>query len=303
MRAFDELVTVHADPTRPRVLVHSFTGFLDAGAAVRTATTHLLGVGERRLIASFDSDELLDFRARRPTMTFVSDHFAAVDIPVVTLHEVLDAEGTPFLLLSGPEPDYQWGSFAAAVEEFVHRFAIAEVVGLAAIPWPAPHTRPLGVTLHGNDPARLAGRLPLVGTIEVPGHMSGLIELTLGEHGHTVIGIAAHVPHYLAQFDYPRAAVTLLQELSVATGLALPTDALGPAAERAQTEVDAQVESNPEIATVVRALEQQYDAMGLGSPVSSDLAPDGEVPSGDQIAAAVERFLAEMGERDGGEDS
>lgn len=304
MRSPDQLCTLHSEPQGSRVLVHAFSGFLDAGGAVRTATAHILASGERRLVASFDSDELLDYRARRPMMTFVSDHFAAVDMPTITLHEITDAAGTPFLLLSGPEPDYQWNSFVATVEDLVDRFGIAQVVGLAAIPWPAPHTRPLGVTRHGNDQTHLAGRIPLVGTIEVPGHIGGMLELGLGQAGHPVLGLAAHVPHYLVQFDYPRAAITLLHELSETTGLVIPTESLVPAADRAHAEVEAQVDASVEVGSVVRALEQQYDAVAVTGPLaSSDLLADGEVPSGDQLAAQVERFLAEMGERESGDET
>jgi hypothetical protein len=285
--------------------VHAFTGFLDAAGAVKTATAHLLGAGEHRLIASFDADELIDYRARRPALTFVSDHFANVNIQTVTLHEVLDAAGIPFLLLSGPEPDYQWGSFAAAVEDLVEQFEVSLIVGLTAVPWPTPHTRPLGATWHGNDLARLAGRVPIVGTIEVPGHVSGLLELSLGQSGHDVLGIAAHVPHYLAQFDYPRAAMTLIDDLAAATGLVLPSSGLEAAAQKANTDVNEQVSNSMEISSVVRALEQQYDSVQLQVPVAeaSELLDDGKVPTGDQIAAQVERFLAEMGERESGEDS
>ena len=305
MRSTDELCTIHSEPAPGAVLVHAFTGFLDAAGAVKTATTHLLGAGEHRLIASFDADELIDYRARRPALTFVSDHFANVNIQTVTLHEVLDAAGTPFLLLSGPEPDYQWGSFVAAVEDLVEQFQVSLIVGLTAVPWPTPHTRPLGATWHGNDPERLAGRVPIVGTIEVPGHVSGLLELSLGQSGHDVLGIAAHVPPYLAQFDYPRAAMTLIDDLSKATGLVLPSSGLEAAAQKANSDVDEQVSNSMEISSVVRALEQQYDSLQLQVPIAetSELLDDGKVPTGDQIAAQVERFLAEMGERESGEDS
>ena len=179
------------------------------------------------------------------------------------------------------------------------------IVGMTAVPWPTPHTRPLGATWHGNDPERLAGRIPIVGTIEVPGHVSGLLELSLGQSGHDVLGIAAHVPHYLAQFDYPRAAMTLIEDLSKAAGLVLPSAGLEAAAQKANSDVDEQVSNSMEISSVVRALEQQYDSLQLQVPVAeaSELLDDGKVPTGDQIAAQVERFLAEMGERELGEDS
>lgn len=303
MRPPQDLYTVHRDVsfTERPVLVHAFSGFVEAGGATRIAAEHLLAAFDHRLVATFDADELLDYRARRPRMTYLTDHFASVDLPEVTLHEVHDAAGTPFLLLTGPEPDYQWQRFVAAVRALVERFDVRLVVGTAAFPWPAPHTRPIGITVHGSDPALVAGRTSVVGSLEVPGHVGGLLELWLGQAGHPAMGVAAHVPHYLVQFDYPRVAMALLDGVAEVTGLVLPTQALEPAARQAEAEVAQQVAGSEEIAAVVRALEEQHDALattaagGPGAAVASALAPDGTVPSGDDIAAQVERFLAEMG--------
>lgn len=306
MRDPQGLLTWHAEPTPlaqggARVMVHAFTGFLDAGNAAGLATEALLA-RDTRLLATFDVDELLDYRARRPRMTYVTDHFAAVDIPQIALHEAVDEAGTRFLVLAGPEPDYQWQRFLAAVVAIVDRTGVDLVVGLSGIPWPAPHTRPLGVTLHGTDPALLVGQVSMLGTLEVPGHIGGMMELRLGEEGHTAAGIAAHVPHYLVQFAYPRAAIALLERLASLTGLAVPVADLTSAAVQADVEVAEQLAGSEEFGAVVQALEAQYDqvaSMRSAASAASDLAPDGDVPSGDEIAAQVEQFLAAMGEDDG----
>lgn len=302
MREPDSLYTIHSDvsPSERRVLVYSFNGFLDAGNACRITVDALTSTLEHRLIATFDTDEILDYRARRPRMTYSNDHFVAVDVPTITLHEVVDEQGTSFLLLAGPEPDFQWGRFIAAVHELVDRFDVDLTVGLSAVPWPIPHTRPSGVTVHGSEPELLVGFTSPLGDIEVPGHVTGMLELHLGEVGHPSLGISVHVPHYLVQFDFPRASVKLINTLNGITGLSLSSAHLEPAALAAEAEVSAQMEGNDEFITVVATLEQQYDAASdvPASPLST-LAPGGEIPTGDEIAASVERFLAEM---DKGED-
>ena len=258
------------------------------------------------LLATIDPDEVLDYRARRPIMTFVTDHFAAVDMPQISLHEVTDATGRPFLLLTGPEPDYQWQRFCAAVLEIVRVTGTKMTVGLSAIPWPAPHTRPIGVTVHGNDPAVVANPYPMAGNIQVPGHIGGMLELALGQAGEKAVGIATHVPHYLTQFEYPTATIAMLESLQQITGLSIPVDSLRAAASRAEGEIAEQLQSNEEFVTIVRALEQQYDQMAAlraSTPAAggSELAPGGEVPSGEEIAAQVEQFLAQMSERENGD--
>ncbi len=309
MRDPIDLVTWYGDPSPVegrRVLVHAFTGFLDAAGSTAMAA-NLLQAREPRLLATFDADEVLDYRARRPVLTYVTDHFAAVDMPQIALHEVSDDAGTPFLLLTGPEPDYQWQRFAAAILDIVRRTGTELTVGLSAIPWPAPHTRPLGVTVHGNVPSLVSNPHPMPGNIQVPGHIGGFLELSLGQAGEQAIGIATHVPHYLSQFEYPTAAIATLEALSSATGLVLPVDSLRAPASRAEGEIAQQLQSNEEFVTIVRALEQQYDQMAAlranqpAAGVGSELAPGGEVPSGDEIAAQVEQFLAQMHERESGD--
>ena len=142
----------------------------------------------------------------------------------------LDASGESFLLLAGPEPDYQWERFLAAVDLIVERYDVGLVVGMSAIPWPIPHTRPLGITVHGSDPELVAGHVPVIGEIEVPGHVGAMLELHLGQRGVPSMGVTAQVPHYLVQFEFPRAATTLLAGVAAATGLVLPTGGLEPAA-------------------------------------------------------------------------
>lgn len=303
MRAPEELFTTHRTVTfvdRP-ILIHAFAGFVDAGAGVRMATEHLLSTCDHQLIATFDVDELLDYRARRPRMTYVVDHFASVDVPEIALHDVTDSAGQHFLLLVGPEPDYQWQRFLAAVDVLAARYDVRLAVGMSAIPWPIPHTRPLGLTVHGSEPHLVAGHVPVIGEIEVPGHVGAMLELHLGQRGIPSMGLTAQVPHYLVQFEYPRAAATLLEGLSAATGLVLPAGGLEPAARRADAEVAQQLEGNDEFATVVAALEQQYDQMSaLGAGAAGGLADlaAGGVPSGDEIAAQVEQFLSSLDDPD-----
>lgn len=305
MRSPAELYTLHRDVSfveRP-VLLYAFSGFVDAGHGVRLAAEHILATLEHELIATFDIDEVLDYRARRPAMTFVVDHYAAVDIPQIALHEVRDSSGTPFLLLLGPEPDYQWQRFIAAVHSLAERFDARMAVGLTAVPWPAPHTRPTGVLLHGSEPSLLQPYQSMIGEIEAPGHVAGMLELSMGEQGITSMGVTAQVPHYLVQFEYPQAAVALLRSVHDLTGLQIETASLAPASTKAEREISEQMEGNAEFVTVVAALEQQYDQLVAGATGNTgglaDLAPEGGMPSADEIAAQVEEFL--QGLRDEGD--
>jgi len=291
MRPPEELISTHREPSASSqpVLVHAFTGFVDAGGGVRLAAEQILSTCSHELIATFDVDEVLDYRARRPRMTFDSDHFSAAEISAIELHEVVDQAGNGFLLLVGPEPDYQWRRFIAAVELLVERYGVRMAVGLSAIPWPAPHTRPIGLTMHGNATDIVSGRAAPVGQIEVPGHIEAMLEFHLGQRISS-IGITAQVPHYLVQFEYPQVAQVLLGGLASACGLLIGSGDLAESAAKADQEISSQLSDNEEFRGVVAALEAQYDQ--AATLVGATFAEEGSVPSGDEIAAQVERFLA-----------
>ncbi|MGB3370572.1 MAG: PAC2 family protein [Rhodococcus sp. (in: high G+C Gram-positive bacteria)] len=278
------------------ILVHGLEGFSDAGHAVKLATKHLRESLETELVASFDVDELVDYRSRRPTMSFKSDHFSDYDAPELNLYAVKDNAGTPFLLLSGMEPDLRWEKFTTAVRLLAEQLGVRRTIGLGSIPMASPHTRPLGVTAHSSNKELVPPDQSWSGELQVPGSASSLLELRMAQHGHESMGFSVHVPHYLAQTDYPGAAETLLENVSTAGGLDLPLVALGQAAARVKEQVDEHITGNEEVQSVVHALERQYDTyVAAQEQQSTLLAKDETLPSGDELGAEFEKFLAEQG--------
>jgi predicted ATP-grasp superfamily ATP-dependent carboligase len=274
------------------VLMHALSGFVDAGAAGRLAREHLLESLESQVVATFDLDQLLDYRSRRPSMHFAADHWESYDEPKLELHVLRDHDDTPFLLLTGPEPDLQWERFIAAVTGLVERLQVRLTIGIHAIPMSVPHTRPAGVTAHGTRPELVAGHEPWITNVQVPASITNLLEFRLGQQGKDAVGFAAHVPHYLADSEYPQAAELLLTSVSRATGLLLPADELRAAGEQVRSEIDRQLVDNQQAAAVVQALEEQYDAFmrGRGSNLLTEPTP---LPTADELGAELERFLAE----------
>jgi predicted ATP-grasp superfamily ATP-dependent carboligase len=277
------------------VMLYYLDGFIDAGGAGRLLAAHLLSTLEHEQIARFDVDALIDYRSRRPTMTFTKDHWEHYDTPELAISLMRDPAGTPFLLLNGPEPDREWEAFTLAVRQLTAALRVRLAISFHGIPMGVPHTRPLGVTAHATRPELVEGYRPLVDRLQVPGSASALLELRLGEDERAAIGFAVHVPHYLAQAAYPAAAVTLLESVERAAGLSLPADALREAAHRTDLEITRQVEGSAEVTEVVQSLEQQYDAFTSGQQ-DGLLADEAEaaMPTADELGAQFERFLAEQ---------
>jgi predicted ATP-grasp superfamily ATP-dependent carboligase len=287
------------EDTSSLTMVVVLDGFLDAGNAAARAAQHLVDASDGSVVATFDVDQFHDYRARRPPMSFVRDHYEAYDAPRLVVRLLTDTAGEPFLLLQGPEPDNRWEAFCRAVREVVERFGVTRVVGLGAVPMAVPHTRPIAITHHANRPELLTGESPWRGELRVPSSAQALLEVRLGEWGHPAMGFVAHIPHYLAQMDYPRASAALLEQVEIAGRLMVDLSGLRAEAEDREAEISRYLSANEEVADVVAALERQYDAFERAEEEGTSLlARDQPLPTGEEIGKQFEQFLAGLDDED-----
>ncbi len=282
-------------------LVAGLTGFADAGSAVSQVTQWFEDNLESREIGRFDNDALLDYRARRPVFQFEETHLTDYQPAKLGLSLVRDELGEPFLLLSGYEPDMRWEHVTREILQLIERYKVVSTTWVHAIPMPVPHTRPLGVTVSGNR-SELTEKLSVwKPTTGVPGTMMHLVEWNLQGKSHPVAGFVVLVPHYLADTEYPTAAITALESITAATGRIFPTDSLRELGRTFLAGISDQVENNEELQRLVGVLEKRHDSYMEDNPLASPLMDDaGEVPSAETIAQALQNFLAHQ-QTDSGE--
>ena len=288
-----EISTEPVDVPAGLHMIAALTGFADAGGAVSQVSEYLLDTLEHRVVAEFDNDALLDYRARRPMIYFDQDHLSDYRPAQLKLHLATDEIGQEFLLLTGYEPDFQWERFTAAVMQLVETYQVKDTTWVHAIPMPVPHTRPISVTVSGNRADLVDAMSVWKPHTQVPANALHLLEYRLQEVGESVVGFILLIPHYLADTEYPAAAVTSLESISAATGLIFPTDRLREENRDFLGKIDAQVANNPELARLVGTLEERHDSYMEDNPLRSPLTDeDGELPTADEIAAELQNFLA-----------
>jgi proteasome assembly chaperone (PAC2) family protein len=271
------LYELHARPALDRpVLVIGMEGWIDAGLGAATAIATLQAAVTTERVASFDTDSLLDHRARRPVVRIVDGVNTGLRWPEIELRGGHDGRGHDLLLLAGPEPDHSWHAFTAAVGDLAQSFGVPLVIGLGAFPAPVPHTRPARVvsTATTQELAQRVGFLP--GSLDVPAGVQAALERTLADRDIPAVGLWARVPHYAAAMPYPEASAVLLEALNAVAGIEADTSELRRAADASRQHLDQLIANSEEHIALVRQLETQVDA---------------DVPSGDEIAAEVERFL------------
>lgn len=281
-------------------LVAMLSGFTDSGSTISQLSEHFFAHLDNELLIRFDNDQLLDYRSRRPVLYFEKDHIESYEPNTLGIYLVQDEAEQSFLLLEGYEPDFKWEAFTEAIIEIAKDFEVSSLTWVHSIPFPIPHTRPIGITVSGNRADMIDRFSEWKPQTQVPGNILHMLEYRLSAESLPVVGFVLLVPHYLADNEVPAAALSGLELITAATGLVFPSDEIRERANKFAAKVDAQVEENQELSKLVATLEQTYQS-GTGPSRAPIGKPSAPTPSADQIADELEKYLSSI--RRNSEDS
>ncbi len=268
------------------VLVLAMNGWVDAAGSAEACRECIVSGSDSRPVALFDSDRLLDHRSRRPSVRLVDGVATGIEWPEIRLLQVGGDEGRHLLVLEGPEPDHEWRAFSSCVVELCGRLGVVMVVGMGAYPAAVPHTRPTRLSCTAGSP-ELTRRLDFVrSTLSVPAGIHAVIEAEAAGAGIEAVGVWAQVPHYLSASSFPPASLALLEALASLTGRSLDTGQLPEQALATRSRLEELVARNPDHVTMLEQLEAAYDDLH---------DPGGRLPTGEDLAAELERFLRSQG--------
>ena len=273
-------------------LIAALTGFTDAGSTIEQFSSHVFENLQHRVVALFDNDQLLDYRSRRPIMYFEKDHISSYEPSLLALYLVTDEVGQKFLFLHGYEPDFKWEAFTQAVFDLVDIFDVEDFSWVHSIPFPIPHSRPVGVTISGNRRELIDRVSEWKPQTQVPGNVLHLLEFRFAEEEFPTVGFVMLVPHYLSDLSYPQSAIKAFEQVSSATGLVVPTDSLREAATKFTADLNRKISDNPELAKLVSSLEDGFSSDESNARGPRIQSPKTELPSADQIASELEDYLS-----------
>jgi hypothetical protein len=261
------------------VLIAAFDGWIDAAGAATACANHIAEDG--KVVASFDVDSLNDYRARRPVLDVVDGVLARMQWPDIVLRHV-SFGGRDVLVLVGPEPDYKWKQLGDDLLELALRLGVVEWISLGAIPAAVPHTRPVPVLATASSDASLRDgeQQGPGGILRVPAAALSAVEMTVAAAGIPAIGYYAQVPHYIGVSAYAPATLALLQHVERRLGVTIPLRTLGDDALAQRERLDAAIAEDDDSKEYLARLEA--------------LASEERMPSGDEIASEIERYLKEQ---------
>jgi hypothetical protein len=277
------------------VLLVALEGWIDAAGAAAQAMEVIVAQTDPVHVATFDADALLDFRARRPILRLEDGVQTGLTWSTTELHAGRAPGGQDVLLLTGAEPDHAWHAFAEAVVGVSLELGCRMLVGLGAYPAATPHTRPvlLSSTTSTEDLATTLGMVR--GTLDVPGGVEAVLEHRFAQIGLPAVGVWAQVPHYIAAMRFPAAAARLIEGVNQVAGTTFSPAALMDDVAAMRSRVDELVGQNPQHLAMIHQLEAAYDA-SLEALGGQGAAMPGPLPSGDELAEELQRFLREQGD-------
>jgi proteasome assembly chaperone (PAC2) family protein len=277
------------------VLLAGFEGWNDAADAASTAATWLTqhGSGEAERVAFIDPEVHFDFQSRRPHVTLAGGVTRSVTWPknvFFTVHH----EERDLVVLRGIEPSYRWSSFCRAVIAVARATECEMVVTFGALLADVPHTRTARVTGTATDPD-LVERLGLARSrYEGPTGIVGVLHDRCHAEGIDSVSLWAPVPHYLAAPPNPPASLALLDRVAGLLDLHLDLARLHRTAAAWREKVDEVAAADDDVRGYVRTLEDRYDADTLSD--ASDTSWGANLPTGDELANEVERYLRDQRE-------
>ena len=291
----DGYVNMERRPELERpVLIAGFTGWNDAAEAASLAVRTMGEQWEARRFGAFDGEEFFDYQTTRPQIKLVEGVTRTVEWPEnelsATEARVGALGGTGAILLSGPEPNFRWRAFSQAVVNLARELDVRLVVTLGALLADVPHSRPVSVAANAQDPSLVENLGLTASRYEGPTGITGVLHRYCASKDLPSVSFWASVPHYLSSVPSAPAALALLQSLSNLLGTSFDTTHLNSTSEDYQRQVSVAVAQDSDLASYVRMLEERYDAQTESG--------ERNLPSGDELARELERFLREKGEEE-----
>lgn len=271
---------------RRPVLVAAFEGWNDAADAASSAVRYLRDRWSARPFADIDPEEFYDFSSTRPHVRLVDGVTRHIDWPSNELSAAqLPGTSRDVVVLLGTEPQLRWRTFASEVVGLAGRLNVELVVILGALLADVPHTRPVRVTGTAADD-ELVRRLELAhSSYEGPTGIVGVLHDAFRQADLPSASLWAAVPHYVAATPSPKASLALVKRTARLLSTPVTTDDLESAADDYERQVSEVVAADDDVSAYVSRLEASVD--------EGDLA-DMEIPSGDALAAELERFLRDQ---------
>jgi predicted ATP-grasp superfamily ATP-dependent carboligase len=277
----------HRSLDRPPI-VCAFKGWNDGGEAASIALRYLHERWGAKTLATVDPEEFYDFQVTRPTVRLEDGVSRVIEWPRIEF-AAASVQGRDVVLLDATEPNIRWRTFAGAILQVAEEIGSPMLVTLGAFLTDVPHSRRVPVVGSAID-EETADRLGLARSqYEGPTGILGVLHDASNRSGLKSVSLWAAVPHYLPVAPNPKAALALVERVAQLLELPVITEPLVRAVASWEQTVLGLVQESEELSEYVSRLEAASDESAGEERMAGQ-----QVPSGESIAAELERFLREQ---------
>jgi proteasome assembly chaperone (PAC2) family protein len=269
------------------ILIAAFRGWNDAGEAASFAAGHMGQRWGANRFASIEPEDFYDFQVVRPQVRLVDGETREITWPSNEFSVATPQDGhRDVIILLGTEPNLRWKTFASCVLDVIQRYDVNLVLTLGALLADVPHSRPVQVTGTAVD-RDLVARLGLQHSrYEGPTGIVGVVHDACARAHIPSASLWAAVPHYLAVTPNPKAALSLVDHAARLVGTSMDLEELKAETAAYEDRVGEIVASDEDVQAYVKLLEDRTDQIVLEEKID-----DAQLPSGETLAAELERYL------------
>ena len=267
------------------VLIYSFRGWIDAGLAgegsmdLLIEQLHDAGGTE---FGSIDLANLLDLQQTRPLVKLVDGGLRSIEWPKVRLWA--GNLGRDVVCVQGPEPSVQWPDFAASIAEIAERVGARESFALGGMPAIVTHRRSVPVLSSATKRSIAQEVGPLRDDYVGATGLNTVVQFALGEAGIRSVALWAQVPQYVSGSPSPPAVRALVGRLCELSRIDVEFRQLDERCSAYRDKVEEGLSDRPDVLAIVNQIDEQWQE---------------RIPSGDELASEIERFLREQPDADG----
>lgn len=254
-------------------MVIGLTGWMDGGEVSTGTVEYLIDLLDARLFAEIDPSGfyIYNFPGSMEVSSLFRPHAVIEAGLVVAYHEPRNrfyvAEEHNLVLFEGKEPNLRWPDFADCMFALAAKCGVSRIVFIGSVAGIVPHTRE--PRLYGsvsNEKFR-----PVLDDLglepsdyEGPASLTTYLSALAGERDLQMTTVVAEIPAYVQERNI-RCIEAVTRKVADMLGLALSLDELHEETVEFERRLAEIVGGKPELAALIRKMEQAYDKELTGS--------------------------------------
>jgi proteasome assembly chaperone (PAC2) family protein len=285
-------------PMRRPIALVAFGGWNDAcDVASATAQYIVKSHEETTLFAEIEPDPFYDFQQHRPSIEIRDGVSRSMRWPTVSFTAASRLnDDRDLVIVSGPEPNYRWKTFARSLVELLNEIGAEEVILVGAYVGATDHHQPVSLSGVGTDSVSVVRSGLEAANYIGPTGIVGAVQGACKEAGIRSISIWAATPPYLSGNPFPKAVLAMVEKISDITNLHIDTSELIAIDAEYTQRVDAALEdAGSDVSEYLEEIET-YDEPLLGSLAGGSQPVDLQAPSldpehTDDLVEEIVKFL------------